>query len=120
MPLTAAQRQHLEGRLREERARLTAHVLAFLSNESSDDSQDLAGDLSNRPIHQADLGTDVAREELDAAIATRRSAELAEIDAALGRLAFAPDTFGRDEVTGEEIPFARLDLIPYARTNIAR
>ena len=78
----------------------------------------LAGDLSKRPLHPADLGSDVANEELEASVATRRSAELAEIDAALIRLASTPEAFGRDEQTGADIPFARLDLIPYARTNV--
>ena len=43
----------------------------------------------------------------------------AEIDAALERLATSPDTFGLDEQSGEEIPFERLDIIPYARANVA-
>jgi RNA polymerase-binding transcription factor DksA len=70
-------------------------------------------------LHPADLGTDVASEELDASIATRRSAEIAEIDAALDRMATSPETFGYDEQSGEEIAFERLEIIPYARTNVA-
>jgi len=38
------------------------------------------------------------------------------IDAALERLYQAPEKFGRCEDTGKDIPFARLDLIPWART----
>ena len=120
MPLTATQLQHLEQRLHEERARLLEQVRDFVSEESSQDSQLLAGDLSNSPTHPADLGTDVASEELEAAISTRRSAELADIDDALQRLATSPDTFGLDEDTGREIPFARLELIPHARRNVVR
>ena len=56
-----------------------AELREFTEPEAAEDSQDQAGDISKFPTHAADLGTDVAREELDASIATRRSAELAEI-----------------------------------------
>ena len=120
MPLTASQLQHLAKRLHEERTRLVEKLQDFVREESSEDSQNLAGDLSKNPTHPADLGTDVASEELEASVSTRRSAEIAEIDAALQRLATSPDTFGLDEATGAEIPFARLDLIPHARRNVVR
>ena len=118
MPLSPHQLTHLEHRLRQERTRLLGQLRDFIGEESSENSQALAGDLSKRPLHPADLGSDVANEELEASVATRRSAELAEIDAALIRLASTPEAFGRDEQTGADIPFARLDLIPYARTNV--
>jgi RNA polymerase-binding transcription factor DksA len=54
--------------------------------------------------------------ELDASNETRISRELAEIDVALERLYRHPDRFGICEDTGEEIPFERLDVIPWART----
>jgi DnaK suppressor protein len=119
MPLSPQQLKHLERRLRDERTRLLTQLQDFVAEESSEDSQQLAGDLSKQPMHPADLGTDVANEELEASVATRRSAEIGEIDAALARLTTSPDTFGRDEQTGADIPFARLDIIPYARTNVA-
>ena len=51
--------------------------------------------------------------------AERATAELTEIDAALDRLYNNPDAYGRDERTGQPIPFARLDIIPWARTTVA-
>ncbi len=116
MSLSASQLAHLERRLREERDRLLAQLHEFTSQESDEDSQDQAGDLSKLPMHMADQGTDVANEELEASIATRVSAELSEIDAALERITNAPETYGVDENTGEPIAFERLDIIPYART----
>ena len=118
MALTTAQVAHLEKRLHEERARLVEQLNAFEDVEQSDDSQSLAGDLSNMPTHAADLGTDAINEAIEVSIGTRVSAELSEIDAALDRLVSAPATFGMDEETGEPIPFARLDIIPYARVNV--
>jgi len=54
--------------------------------------------------------------ELDASNATRVSRELAEIDAAIERLRSSPEKYGVCEDTGEDIPYERLDLIPWART----
>ena len=118
MTLTAAQLAHLEKRLHEERARLMAQLNSFAAEESSSDSETLAGDVSKFPTHAADLGTDVQTEELAASIGSRASAEIAEIDAALDRLATSPATFGLDEESGEPIPYPRLDLIPYARVGV--
>ncbi len=118
MTLTQKQLHMIEVRLHEERERLAGEVQAFIEPESAEDSQGQAGDSSKFPTHAADLGTDVAREELEASIATRRSVELAEIDAALERLSSSPGTFGLDENSGAAIPFARLDIIPWARTTV--
>ncbi len=120
MSLSASQLTHLEKRLHEERARLLAQLHEFADTEASEDSQDLAGDLSKFPTHSADLGTDAVTEELEASIGTRVSAELSEIDAALDRITTAPETFGIDEQSGEAIPFARLDIIPYARIAVEK
>lgn len=116
MPLSPSQLEHLERRLHEERVRLMGQLQEFTEQESDEDSQSQSGDLSSVPMHMADQGTDVANEELEASIATRRSAELGEIDAALERITNAPDTYGIDENSGAPIPFERLDIIPYART----
>lgn len=120
MPLTATQLQHLETRLHEERTRLVEQLNTFGEEESSDTSENLAGDLSKFPTHPADLGTDVVAEEVETSIATRASAEISEIDAALERIVSSPMTFGVDEETGEAIPFERLDLIPYARVGVRK
>ena len=117
MSLTAEQRESLERRLQEERARITRTLDRSLETQSSGTEQDRSGELTLAPLHQADLGTDVMREELDASNATRLSQELAEIDAALERLYQDPEHFGICEDTGEEIPYERLELIPWARTS---
>jgi DnaK suppressor protein len=118
MPLTREQLDHLERRLREERERVLRRIQDFTDTEAERDGDEPAGELSKFPQHPADLGTDTQNEELEATLATRRTGELAEIDAALERLARSPDTFGMDEETGEPIAFERLDIIPYARTSV--
>jgi DnaK suppressor protein len=115
MPLTDSQRDLLAQRLREERTRLS-RALGRYDETLMTTEQDAAGDLSKVPFHFADLGTDANDREVEAQEASRISRELAEIDDALERLYRHPDRFGRDERTGEEIPFERLKVIPWART----
>ncbi|MBA3671547.1 MAG: hypothetical protein H0W68_05930 [Gemmatimonadaceae bacterium] len=116
MALSKTQRAHLEKRLQDERSR-TAKLLDTLTGEGTESTdQDQSGDLSKVPLHIADLGSTTMDEELDRSNATRISAELAQIDAALERLISDPGTYGVDENSGESIPFERLDIIPWART----
>ncbi|HTR76675.1 MAG TPA: hypothetical protein VMH39_01135 [Gemmatimonadaceae bacterium] len=113
--MNVSQRKHIERRLLEERSRAT-RMLAAYAEAARDTSQDQAGDLSKMPYHPADEGTDTAQTEFDAANAARETAILEEIDEALRRLYEEPERFGRADDTGEEIPFARLDIIPWAHT----
>ena len=113
--MTNEQRAYLERRLLEERDRAT-RSLARYEERMRATLQDESGDLSKVPFHPADTGTDNMERELEGANAARESAELAEIDAALRRLYEEPERFGICEDTGKEIPFERLELIPWART----
>ena len=115
MPLTTEQRQHLEKRLQEERDRTLKLLNDIVTDRSSSSEQEESGDLTTMPFHPADLGTDTMDQELDESNATRATRELNEIDAALGRLYRSPERFGLCD-DGREIPFERLDIIPWART----
>jgi RNA polymerase-binding transcription factor len=116
MALSAAQLKHFEKRLLEERAALERELQRYTGAEAADDEQDQAGDLTKVPFHPADLGTDTINQEIEASNATRESAELAEIDAALERLYQTPEKFGIDENTNKPIALERLEIIPWART----
>ena len=116
MPLSKKQRQHLEKRLLEEHKRAQRLLGGSITEHARNDEQDRTGDLTSMPLHPADLGTDTMQEELDASNLTRISRELAEIDAALERLYKTPEKYGICEDTGKDIPFERLDIIPWART----
>ena len=120
MSLPQEQRTHLEHRLQEERARALRVLNRSIDEQSGESEQDRSGDLTSLPFHVADRGTDTMQTELQATMATRVSREVAEIDAALERLYQHPEQFGICEDTGREIPFERLDLIPWARTCEAR
>ena len=116
MPLTEKQRHHLARRLQEERTRALRTLNRSIGTHADGDEQDRSGDLSAMPSHPADLGTDTMQAELDASNATRLSRELAEIDAAIDRLHSTPEKYGVCEDTGADIPYERLDLIPWARS----
>jgi RNA polymerase-binding transcription factor DksA len=116
MALTQRQRDHLMRRLQDERARVLAALNRSLAERSANTEEEQSGDISTMPTHQADLGTDTMQGEFDAANETRMSRELAEIDDALERLAQNPEKFGICEDTGAEIPYKRLDIVPWART----
>lgn len=115
--MTDEQRKHIEKRLLDERAAATSLLSRYASrHENAEDRQDEAGDLTNMPLHMADQGTDTMQQELDAVMVDRESHNLNEIDAALERLYRDPEKFGICERTGKEIPFERLDIVPWART----
>lgn len=118
MAFSAAQLKHFEQRLLQERAALQRELQRYSSAEAADDEQEQSGDLTKVPLHAADLGTDTINAEIDASNATRESAVLADIDAALQRLYETPEKFGMDEQTSKPIPLERLEIIPWARTGL--
>ncbi|HUL01754.1 MAG TPA: TraR/DksA C4-type zinc finger protein [Gemmatimonadales bacterium] len=115
MALTTAQREHLERRLLEERERIVS-ALGRYALETHGTVRDESGDISVARFHIADMGSDSAHQEFDAANAARQTSEFEEIDAALQRLYQQPDDYGRCERAGDPIPFERLEAVPWART----
>jgi RNA polymerase-binding transcription factor DksA len=73
------------------------------------------GDITRYPTHQADQGTDTIEQETAMVLLTQDSERLTAIDAALLRLMKEPEEFGKCVNCGKEIPFERLDLIPWAQ-----
>jgi len=72
-----------------------------------------AGNLSDVPVHPADLGTENFDEELDLALVENQEQLLAEIDDALARI--ERGTYGRCENCYRKISKERLEAVPYAR-----
>lgn len=113
--MTPEQLARFERRLQDERARLLDLLRDAEAENLAGSASERAGDLSNVPLHHADLATDAMQRDLEGLVAGVERMTLGEIDAALDRLYRTPEQFGRDERTGEPIPLARLDLIPWAR-----
>jgi len=72
-----------------------------------------AGNLSNMPIHMADLGTDNFEQEFTLNLLQNEEQLLEEIAAALDRMRLGK--FGLCEECQAAIPKARLQAVPYAR-----
>lgn len=72
-----------------------------------------SGNLSNAPLHLADLGTDLFEEEVTIRLLESEEKTLEEAIAALRRI--DEGTFGRCENCDASIAEARLQAIPYTR-----
>jgi RNA polymerase-binding protein DksA len=97
---------HLRHRLRGDVSQLADEALHKAGGEAS-------GNLSNVPIHMADLGTDNFEQEFTLGLLQNEEQLLQEIEAALQRI--DQGTFGRCEECQRPIPRARLQAIAYAR-----
>jgi RNA polymerase-binding transcription factor DksA len=106
--------KRLEERLLEERDQ-TLRAIRTAEWEESEGQRESTGDLSGRPIHMADQGSDTQEAEKDFANITRESGQLAAIDEALLLLRRQPDAYRRCERCGAEIESRRLDTIPWTR-----
>ena len=96
--------------------------LLRLSNRLRGDLSDLGreafhrtgdGNLSNVPLHPADLGTDTFERQMTFALLENEGQTLAEATAALERI--EQNTFGLCEECQMEIPTVRLKALPYTR-----
>jgi DnaK suppressor protein len=98
-------------------ARLTGDV-SHLANEAlRAGGGDAGGNLSNAPLHPADLGTDNFEQEFTLSLLQNQEQVLEEITEALARI--RNDTFGRCEECHGVIPKARLQAVPYTRHCVA-
>ena len=84
-----------------------------MENEALKDSRQVAsGDLSNMPIHMADIASDNYEQEFTLNLIQSERDELRVIDDALEKI--QTGTYGACENCDEPIPKSRLKIIPYA------
>jgi len=94
----------LRARLRGDLDQLTDEALHRNGAESS-------GNLSNMPLHMADVGTENYDQEFDLGLIENQQGTLDQIHAALARI--EAGTFGLCVECGEPIAKPRLQAIPY-------
>jgi len=109
--LSKEQLRHIERRLMEERER----TLRTLGLYSAMVRGDVDEGESSGPSDPADDGSATLRVEQAALRATREGRYLYRVEEALRRLRAEPERFGRCQVNGRPIEFARLDAVPHAR-----
>jgi DnaK suppressor protein len=94
----------LRNRLRSDTSAVADEALRMTGGEAS-------GNLSNVPVHPADLGTDNFEQELALGLLENQQQLLEQTRAALARI--DDGTYGRCQECGRDIPAARLQALPY-------
>jgi len=107
--LTPAEIRKFQALLMEKRNNLLGNV----SSMEDDALREQRSDLSNTPIHMADLGSDSFEQEFTLELMDSERKLISEIDEALKRI--ENGTYGICEIGGEMIPKQRLNAIPWAR-----
>ena len=111
--LTSAERSALEAQLRTRQRELRAEVASKLRTQ---DDPRLVG-LRNRMEDTDDWAVADAMATMDISLVSRDLAVLAEVEAALARL--ADGTYGACVDCGADIPYARLAAYPAAKRCVA-
>lgn len=112
-PLTKEDLQYFRDLLLQKRAQIAGDVTALRNQALSDNRQNASGDLSNMPIHMADLGTDNYEKEFTLGLIESERKVLREIDDALKRI--DQGTYGVCLATGRPIGKARLKAQPWVQ-----
>ncbi len=107
-PLTAKEIEYYRDRLLELRRDLLGDM-----GRMSTDALDGSGELSNMPVHMADIGTDNYEQEFTLSLIDGERKILAEIDYSLSKI--NKGEYGICEGTGKVIGRERLEAKPYAR-----
>ena len=114
--MKAAELAQYKKTLLELRQKLVVNV-NFMEDEALGKSgQDASGDLSNVPIHMADVGTDNYDRDLTIGLIQNGEEELKAIDNALERI--GDKTYGTCEECGTKIAKVRLSALPYVHNCI--
>ncbi|RCX23611.1 TraR/DksA family transcriptional regulator [Fontibacillus phaseoli] len=110
--LTKTQLQHLNESLQEEKQELENHFNTEPSASPSKESLRVStGELSTYDNHPADVGTETFERSRDMAVDDNLARNLEEINRALDRIKDA--SYGTCSVCGNEIPYERLETVPY-------
>jgi RNA polymerase-binding transcription factor DksA len=109
--MTRADLQRYRDKLEELAARLRGDVTSLRAEALRNTGGEVSGNLSNVPLHQADLGTDHFDQETNLNLLEMQGQTLGEVSAALERI--RADTYGKCQECGKEISKGRLDALPY-------
>ena len=97
-----------------EKHRVLSGSMDALENQALKKSrQENSGDLSNMPIHMADIGSDNYEQEFNLGLIESEDLVLREIEEALERI--QEGTFGVCEACGKAIRKLRLKAVPQAK-----
>ncbi len=114
--MKVAELTHYKRILLDLRQKLVENVNSMEDEALGKSRQDASGDLSNVPIHMADVGTDNYDRDLTIGLIQNGEEELRAIDDALERI--GNKTFGSCEECEKKISKARLTALPYVKNCI--
>lgn len=95
------------------RGRLVGKVDSMQGEALKRSRQDASGDLSNVPIHMADVGTDNYERDLMIELIENGEEGLRDIDTALEKM--DDGSYGVCEICSKKINKERLKAVPYAK-----
>ncbi len=91
-------------------------IVGMVSGLESEALRSSGGNLSNMPMHMADVGTDVFEQDFTLGMAATERELIIQIDEALERV--GQKIYGICQATGKPIPKARLNAKPWAKYTI--
>ena len=101
---------HARELLARERARIERELADLTAPDGEDE------ELSDVPLHISDQGTELFERERDEGLADQLRETLAAVDRAEQRI--EDGTYGRSVESGEPIPDARLEAMPWAERTV--
>ena len=110
MPLKKTDIARFKARLEALRSQMTT-----LLQEAKEDVK-VAEESKGYSQHQADEGTDDFARTISLELSTQELTVLRHIERALEKI--EEDSYGICDITGEEIPLARLEAVPYATMTV--
>ncbi|NGX60832.1 MAG: General stress protein 16O [Chlamydiae bacterium] len=110
MPLSEKQIESFQGRLLEMKAQLLHTLEGTTQNVKRPD------EATGYTQHQADQGTDDFDRTISLEVTSKEYALLRQVERALEKV--DEGSYGRCDVSEEEIPYTRLDAIPYATMTV--
>ena len=98
--------------LRKELLEMKEHLATTAEEtDSKESAQEAAGELSMYDNHPGDMGTELFEREKDMALNVHANAELEKVENAIQ--AMQDGLYGICEICHKEIPFERLEAVPY-------
>ncbi len=112
-PLKPAEVESFREMLQKLRARLRGDLDQMTDEALRRDQPESSGNLSNVPLHMADVGTENYDQEFTLSLIENEQGTLDQINDALARI--GAKTYGRCEECSEPIAKPRLQALPYTR-----
>jgi DnaK suppressor protein len=110
MTLKKSDIARFKGRLEEMKKQMTQLVRGAAEEVKTNDES------KGYSQHQADEGTDDFNRTISLEVTNKEFSILRQIDRALTKI--EEGTYGECDITGEEIPLARLEAVPYATMTV--